>query len=217
MVTKDHSLSAQWEHTVLVTDSGHEVLTLGAGARRTEHGVAVSEPTVARGRSAAPRLPALDWPLLSACRRCWPKPTAMRASWRELLRAGARGAERALPRRGAGRGAGARARALHRRCAARAVARATRAPIWPPAWRWSPSAATAAASCTRAPTSTSCCWCRHRWPDAERASVERLVSFLWDIGLEVGHSVRTVAECAEESVADVSVMTTLMEARLLAG
>ncbi|WP_420468624.1 type I methionyl aminopeptidase [Panacagrimonas sp.] len=28
VVTKDHSLSAQWEHTVLVTDSGYEVLTL---------------------------------------------------------------------------------------------------------------------------------------------------------------------------------------------
>ena len=53
--------------------------------------------------------------------------------------------------------------------------------------------------------------------DAERASVERLVSFLWDIGLEVGHSVRTVAECAEESAADVGVMTTLMESRRLAG
>jgi methionine aminopeptidase type I len=33
VVTKDHSLSAQWEHTVLVTDSGYEVLTLGAGDR----------------------------------------------------------------------------------------------------------------------------------------------------------------------------------------
>lgn len=32
IVTKDHSLSAQWEHTVLVTDTGHEVLTLSAGA-----------------------------------------------------------------------------------------------------------------------------------------------------------------------------------------
>ena len=28
VVTKDHSLSAQWEHTVLVTDTGHEILTL---------------------------------------------------------------------------------------------------------------------------------------------------------------------------------------------
>jgi methionyl aminopeptidase len=27
VVTRDHSLSAQWEHTVLVTDSGHEILT----------------------------------------------------------------------------------------------------------------------------------------------------------------------------------------------
>ena len=32
IVTKDHSLSAQWEHTVLVTESGHEVLTLSAAA-----------------------------------------------------------------------------------------------------------------------------------------------------------------------------------------
>ena len=55
-------------------------------------------------------------------------------------------------------------------------------------------------------------------PDAHgRNAVERLVTFLWDIGLEVGHSVRTVAECAQESIADVGVMTTLLEARLLAG
>ena len=31
VVTKDHSLSAQWEHTVLVTDTGFEVLTVSAG------------------------------------------------------------------------------------------------------------------------------------------------------------------------------------------
>ncbi|MGA1730069.1 MAG: type I methionyl aminopeptidase, partial [Steroidobacteraceae bacterium] len=33
VVTKDHSLSAQWEHTVLVTPQGFEVLTLGAEER----------------------------------------------------------------------------------------------------------------------------------------------------------------------------------------
>jgi methionyl aminopeptidase len=33
VVTKDHSLSAQWEHTVLVTTDGVEVLTLGAADR----------------------------------------------------------------------------------------------------------------------------------------------------------------------------------------
>ena len=34
VVTKDHSLSAQWEHTVLVTESGHEVLTVSSGMRQ---------------------------------------------------------------------------------------------------------------------------------------------------------------------------------------
>jgi methionyl aminopeptidase len=34
IVTKDHSLSAQWEHTVAVTDSGYEVMTRSAGAPR---------------------------------------------------------------------------------------------------------------------------------------------------------------------------------------
>jgi [protein-PII] uridylyltransferase len=52
---------------------------------------------------------------------------------------------------------------------------------------------------------------------AERAQLEQLITFLWDMGLEVGHSVRTAAECAEESAADVGVMTTLLEARQLAG
>ena len=33
VVTKDHSLSAQWEHTVLITDTGYEVLTLGQADR----------------------------------------------------------------------------------------------------------------------------------------------------------------------------------------
>ncbi len=32
IVTRDRSLSAQWEHTVLVTDTGYEVLTLSAGS-----------------------------------------------------------------------------------------------------------------------------------------------------------------------------------------
>jgi methionyl aminopeptidase len=33
VITKDHSLSAQWEHSVLVTETGYEVLTLGAKER----------------------------------------------------------------------------------------------------------------------------------------------------------------------------------------
>jgi len=50
-----------------------------------------------------------------------------------------------------------------------------------------------------------------------RGGVEKLVTALWDMGLEVGHSVRTVTECAQESARDVSVMTTLLESRLIAG
>ena len=32
IVTKDHSLSAQWEHTVLVTESGYQVLTVSSSS-----------------------------------------------------------------------------------------------------------------------------------------------------------------------------------------
>ncbi len=52
--------------------------------------------------------------------------------------------------------------------------------------------------------------------DAE-AGIERFLTFLWDIGLEIGHSVRTIDDCQRESAADVSVATTFIEARLLAG
>lgn len=51
----------------------------------------------------------------------------------------------------------------------------------------------------------------------EHAQVARLVAFLWDIGLEVGHSVRTIPQCIEEAARDVTVMTALLEVRLLAG
>lgn len=47
--------------------------------------------------------------------------------------------------------------------------------------------------------------------------LEDLVGILWDIGLEVGHSVRTVEECLTLSATDLSVQTTLLEARRLAG
>ena len=47
--------------------------------------------------------------------------------------------------------------------------------------------------------------------------VAKFLAFLWDVGLEVGHSTRTVKECAEQSRDDLTIVTTLMEARLLAG
>ena len=48
-------------------------------------------------------------------------------------------------------------------------------------------------------------------------NLERFLTFMWDIGLEVGHSVRTIDDCQRESAADVSVATTMIEARLLTG
>ena len=50
-----------------------------------------------------------------------------------------------------------------------------------------------------------------------QSDIETFLTFLWDIGLEVGHSVRSIDDCQRESLADISVATTLFEARLLAG
>lgn len=47
--------------------------------------------------------------------------------------------------------------------------------------------------------------------------IEQFIMFLWDIGLEVGHSVRTVDDCVEQAEQDVTVITNLLESRLLAG
>jgi [protein-PII] uridylyltransferase len=52
---------------------------------------------------------------------------------------------------------------------------------------------------------------------ADKEKVEKLIGALWDIGLEIGHSVRTVRGCVETAAEDITIRTTLMEARFLAG
>ena len=56
----------------------------------------------------------------------------------------------------------------------------------------------------------------HPPDEALQQQLHRLIGVLWDIGLEVGHSVRTVAQCMDAS-ADITVQTNLLEARLLCG
>jgi [protein-PII] uridylyltransferase len=53
--------------------------------------------------------------------------------------------------------------------------------------------------------------------DAPAASIERFFSTLWDIGLELGHAVRTVAQCKTEMAGDVTIRTSLLENRFLEG
>ena len=53
--------------------------------------------------------------------------------------------------------------------------------------------------------------------DSTQTFIETFIRFLWDIGLEVGHSVRTIKDCLKESRQDITVMTNLLEARHIVG
>ncbi len=47
--------------------------------------------------------------------------------------------------------------------------------------------------------------------------VEYMLYFLWDLGLKVGHATRSVAQCLADSEADLTIRTSLLDARLLTG
>ncbi|KFZ29589.1 protein-PII uridylyltransferase [Pseudidiomarina atlantica] len=53
-------------------------------------------------------------------------------------------------------------------------------------------------------------------PAAQQA-ISEMVQILWDLRLDVGHSVRTIAECELQAKADVSVATSLLEQRFICG
>lgn len=48
-------------------------------------------------------------------------------------------------------------------------------------------------------------------------NIEQFIALLWDIGLKVGNSVRTISQCQEEAQRDITVATSMMESRLLIG
>ncbi|MCG6658331.1 [protein-PII] uridylyltransferase [Halomonas campisalis] len=50
-----------------------------------------------------------------------------------------------------------------------------------------------------------------------REPLTEFITFLWDIGLDIGHSVRSLADCTREAEADITVITNLQESRTLAG
>ena len=51
----------------------------------------------------------------------------------------------------------------------------------------------------------------------DNQAIEAFVGLLWDIGLNIGHSVRSLSECLNEARQDVTVQTNLLESRLLVG
>ena len=54
-------------------------------------------------------------------------------------------------------------------------------------------------------------------PEAVRTQIEGFIRSCWDAGLEIGSSVRTVEECLAEAANDVTVQTSLLEARRVCG
>jgi [protein-PII] uridylyltransferase len=50
-----------------------------------------------------------------------------------------------------------------------------------------------------------------------RERIEMFITFLWDIQLKIGHSVRSISQCIDEAKSDISVATNLMETRLVCG
>ncbi|HET8731650.1 MAG TPA: [protein-PII] uridylyltransferase [Moraxellaceae bacterium] len=53
--------------------------------------------------------------------------------------------------------------------------------------------------------------------EAESTSVSDFITLLWDLGLEIGASVRSLAECVEAAREDITIATNLMESRTITG
>ena len=219
IVTRDRSLSAQWEHTVLVTETGYEVMTLSAGVaaaaglrRRLNAGARE------HARSPSPRPDARPAPA-SDVRRDAPAMPRRRAARR--FRDGKAARLDALP-------GGAADRARRRLRLVRALAAdvdATLRQLWRDAAMPADAALVAVGGYGRGelfpysdvdvlvllPSTSTAAATRGG------AATEHFITACWDAGLEIGSSVRTVDECVAMALADVTVQTALLEARFLCG
>ena len=53
--------------------------------------------------------------------------------------------------------------------------------------------------------------------DQHKKNISHFLAYLWDIGIEVSHSTRTIKECITEGSRDISIATTLLESRYISG
>jgi len=53
--------------------------------------------------------------------------------------------------------------------------------------------------------------------ELHKQNIQNFLTLLWDIGLEVGHSVRSIKECGIQARSDITIVTTLMESRTITG
>ncbi len=51
----------------------------------------------------------------------------------------------------------------------------------------------------------------------DQEQIGSFITFLWDVGLDIGHAVRTIAECETEALAELATITSLIEARFIQG
>ncbi len=58
---------------------------------------------------------------------------------------------------------------------------------------------------------------KHFFEEVLASKIEKFVAQCWDTGLEIGSSVRSVAECVSEAEQDITVRTSLLESRLICG
>ncbi len=221
IVTKDHSLSAQWEHTVLVTETGFEVLTVSPGMpampaawipgrppERRRHRARfcqVSAAATLRRRAGA----SFDGHAVNA-----PDPqAAVAARLRQELSAG----RRALFDAFADHHNTGRLLQRHRQLVDRVLSA-----LWEAAGLAKGATLVAVGGYGRGdlyPFSDVdvLLLSADAEDDDTRARLESLVSQFWDVGIEAGHSVRTIDECLIEAAGDITIQTNLIEARYVAG